>query len=160
MANYTTHFAFQIAASRADAERFIQLIEAGIALENDTPHLLGRDIEAAFRSETHGAERVFAEILGGTSFGIDCRFDAEQQKLTIFDSHGAPNLWALAQCLQRLYPDTLPMGFVYAETCDKNRVDGFGGGFFTIASDTVHNQSLAQILAAELAELGEVCRDQ
>jgi hypothetical protein len=155
MANYFTHFAFQTAATKADAERFIQLIEASDATDNETPHLLGPEIEAAFRSDTHKVEQVFTAILDDMSFGIDCRFDAEEKTLTIFDSHGAPNLWALAQRLQRLYPEKLPLGFVYTDTCDKARVDGFGGGFFTIGRDMIQNQSLAQILEAELAALGE-----
>lgn len=115
--------------------------------------VLGREIEAAFRSDTQSAEQVFTEILEDTGFGIDCLFDEQTQRLTVFDRCGSPNLWALAQCLQRLYPEKLPLGFVYSETCDKSRVDGFGGGFFTITQDTVHTESLAQILGSELAEL-------
>ena len=160
MANYHTHFAFEIAASKADAERFIQIIEAASAADDDTPHLLAPEIEAAFRSETQDAEEVFAQILGDMGFGIDCLFDAKQQKLTLFDSHGNPNLWTLAQCLQRLYPEKLPMGFVYSETCDRSRVNGFGGGFFTIAPDTINNRSLTQILEVELSKLGEAHGEQ
>jgi hypothetical protein len=153
MANYFTNFAFQIPASKADAERFVQLIEAANAIDNEAPQLLGREIEAAFRSEIQSGEQVYVEILDDMSFGIDCLFDETSQRLTIFDSDGSPNLWALAQCLQRLYPEKLPLGFVYSENCDKARVDGFGGGFFKIAPDTIYNETLAQILATELAEL-------
>jgi hypothetical protein len=153
MANHFTHFAFQIPATKAEAERFIQIIEATTAIDNDAPQLLGREIEAAFRSDTQDAELVFGGILDGMGFGIDSLFEADKQKLTIFDTDGTPNLWALAQCLQRLYPEKLPMGFVYAATCDKSRVNGFGGGFFTIASDTIHHQSLGEILETELTAL-------
>ena len=82
-------------------------------------------------------------------------FNADEQSLIIFDNDGAPNLLALAQLLQRLYPEKLPLGFVYAETCDKSRAGGFGGGFFAIGRETIVNQSLAEVLEAEIAELGE-----
>ena len=155
MANYFTSLAFKIAANHADAERFVQAIEAATALENCEKPMLAPEIEQAFRSDTQTAEEVFAGIIGDMGLGIDCLFNADDQSLIIFDNDGSPNLWALAQLLQRLYPPKLPLGFVYAETCDKSRAGGFGGGFFAISHDTIVNQSLAEVLEAEIAELGE-----
>lgn len=153
MANYYTHLSFQISASKADAERFIQLIEAASATDNDTPLLLGRDIEAAFRGDEQSAEHVFTQLLDGSAFGIDCLFNEGTQSLTIFDSDGGPNLWALAHFLQRLFPQQLPLGFVYSHACDRSRVDSFGGGLYAIGPDTIIHRSLDDFLGEVLSDL-------
>lgn len=155
MADYVTYFSVKISATQADAERLINVIAAAAAIDNSEPLLLSSDIEAAFAFANESAETVFTEIVGDMGLGIECLFNETEKSLTIYDSDGAPNLCALAQCLQRLYPDKLPLGFVYAETCDKSRRDGFGGGYFTVAHDSIANQSLAQILDGKLADLRE-----
>lgn len=153
MANYTTHLAFDIAATREDAERFIKIIEASIAIEDGQWPMLAPEIEPAFRSVRQPAEALLAEILDGTSLGIDCGFDEDHGVLGFWDSEGSPNLWAFAQCLQRLFPKKLPMGFVYSNNCDKHRPGGFGGGLFAIGADTIVHRTLDRMLEEELAQL-------
>ena len=131
MANYYTHFAFDLVADAGDAERFNQAIEeAGIADAATDDYPLD---------------------------GIRCRFDIETGTLAIFDSDGAPNLRALAKALQRFLPARLPIGFVYSCSCDKPRPDGFGGGLFAIGAETIVHRDLGELLAEEIIELGENC---
>lgn len=133
MANYYNHLAFDLAADAGDAERFNRAIaEAGIA-------------DAATGDDDEQLD------------GIGCRFDIETGTLAIFDSDGAPNLWALAKALQRLFPARLPIGFVYSCSCDKPRADGFGGGLFAIGAETIVHRDLGELLAEEIAELEEIC---
>jgi hypothetical protein len=157
MANYFVHLGFEIPASPGDTDRFIQLIEAITCLQNGENALLAPEIEPAFRSDTPTAESVLVDIISDLDFGIECRFDPDRGTMLIWDNDGSPHLWALAQCLQRLYPDQLPLGFVYSETCDKPRANGFGGGYFAISKDSIINRSLAQSLSDEMAELGGPC---
>ena len=131
MANYYTHLAFEIPATSADAERFSKVIE-----------------ETAVGTEDAGDEDERLE-------GIACRLDQDSGTLAIFDSDGAPNLWALATTLQRLFPEKLPLGFVYSCSCDKPRSDGFGGGLFAVGSDNIVQRDLGELLAEEIADLSE-----
>lgn len=132
MANYYTNLAFDLVADAHDAERFNRAIEeAGIA-----------------DADTNDDDRLD---------GIGCRFDTETGTLAIFDSDGAPNLWALAKALQRLLPARLPIGFVYSCSCDKPRPDGFGGGLFAIGAETIVHRDLGELLAEEITEFGEGC---
>ena len=131
MANYYTHLAFQIPATSSDAERFNKAIE-----------------EAAVGMGDAGAEDESLE-------GIACRFDRDSGTLAIFDSDGAPNLWALAKTLQRLFPEKLPLGFVYSCSCDKPRSDGFGGGLFAVGCETIVQRDLGKLLAEEITDLTE-----
>ncbi len=159
MANYYTSLAFKIAANRKDADQFIALIAAVATTQDGTIEALTPDLETAFASDLMSPAALLSDLTGG-DFGINCHFDETSQSLTIFDSDGAPNLWALAQSLQRLYPAKLPLGFAYAETCDKQRAGGFGGGIFVIASDSIFNETLAQRLEEELTELSEPSDDK
>ena len=132
MANYYTHLAFDLLADAGEAERISRAIEeAGIA-------------DAA----TGGDDQLD---------GIGCRFDTATCRLAIFDRDGAPNLWALAKALQRLLPTRLPIGFVYSCSCDKARLDGFGGGLFVVGEETIVHRELGALLAEAIAELGEAC---
>ncbi len=131
MANYYTHLAFEIPATSADAERFNKAIE-----------------EAAVGTGDAGDDDERLE-------GIACRFDRDSGTLAIFDSDGAPNLWALAKTLQQLFPEKLPLGFVYSCSCDKSRSDGFGGGLFALGSENIVQRDLGELLAEEIADLTE-----
>ena len=133
MANYFTHLAFEIPATAEDAERFSQAIEdAAILVENSN----GTDNEDELE-------------------GIACRFDQKSGTLAIFDTDGAPNLWALAKALQSLFPEKLPLGFVYSCSCDKPRMDGFGGGLFAVGSESIVHRDLGELLAEEISDLSE-----
>ncbi|MDP3674645.1 MAG: hypothetical protein Q8R44_06070 [Novosphingobium sp.] len=131
MANYYTHLAFEIPATSDDAERFNEAIAAATVAGNS-----GADDNDAME-------------------GIGCRFDQDSGTLAIFDSDGAPNLWALATSLQRLFPEKLPLGFVYSCSCDKPRSDGFGGGLFAVGSENIVQCDLSELLAEEIADLTE-----
>ena len=131
MANYYTHLAFEIPATSDDAERFNEAIAAATVAGNS-----GADDNDAME-------------------GIGCRFDQDGGTLAIFDSDGAPNPWALAKTLQRLFPEKLPFGFVYSCSCDKPRTDGFGGGLFAVGSDSIVHRDLGKLLADEIADLTE-----
>ena len=133
MANYYTHLAFDLAADAPDAERFKLAIEEADVVGTNT-----------------GDEDDRLD-------GIGCRFDTETRTLAIFDSDGAPNLWALANTLQHIFPARLPIGFVYSRSCDKPRSDGFGGGFFAIGAKTIIHRELGDLLAEAIAELEETC---
>lgn len=130
MANYFTHLAFEIPATSADAERFNEAIAAASVAGNNADD----DDELA---------------------GVACRFDQDSGALAIFDSDGAPNLWALAKTLQRLFPEKLPLGFAYSCSCDKPRSDGFGGGLFAVGSENIVQRDLGELLAEEIADLTE-----
>ena len=130
MANYYTHCTFDLVADAHDAERFSRAIEqAGIA-------------DAAIDDDDQ-------------LDGIECRFDTATRRLAIFDSDGAPNLWALAKALQRLLPARLPIGFFYSCSCDKLRADGFGGGLFAIGVESIVQRDLGELLAEQITEPGE-----
>ena len=131
MANYYTHLAFEIPATSADAWRFSKAIE-----------------DAAVGTGDAGDEDERLE-------GIACRFDQDSDTLAIFDSDGAPNLWALATALQRLFHEKLPLGFIYSSSCDKPRSDGFGGGLFAVGSDSIVQRDLGELLAEEISDLSE-----
>ena len=134
MANYFTHLAFDIPATAEDAARFNQAIE-----------------EAALVG-SYGAADDDDEL-----DGIACRFDSDRGTLAIFDSDGSPGLSALAKTLQSLFPDKLPLGFVYSCSCDKARPGGFGGGLIAIGADHIVERGLSELLAGELADLKETC---
>lgn len=134
MANYYTHLAFNIPATAEDAERFAQAIEQAALIDAYSD----ADID---------------EVLGG----IACRFDSGSGTLAIFDSDGGPTLWALAKTLQDLFPEKLPLGFVYSCTCDKARAGGFGGGLFVVGVDTIVERGLSELLAGELTAMEESC---
>jgi hypothetical protein len=155
MASSRTHLAFNIAATRDDAERFIKVIEAAVAIDLGHTPRLAPEIEPAFRASAQSADATFAEILGGIGLGIDCRFDENHGVLGFYDSDGRPNLCAFAQCLQRLYPGKLPMGFVYSTQCDTHRPSGFGGGLFAITVAAIVHRTLDQLLMAEPTLLRE-----
>jgi hypothetical protein len=159
MTNYHTNFAFKIAATWHDAERLIEVIRCAADLDNGEQLQLGRDIVDAFREERKRPEDVFMAIVDDRSVGFECLFSEEDQSLIIFDTDGSPNLWALATCLQRLFPKKLPLGFVYSDTCDKSRPDGFGGGYFTIKHEGVGNSTLSQILDHVLTAAAEADDD-
>jgi hypothetical protein len=133
MANYCTHLAFEVTADAGEAERFNRVLEeAGVAGAG-----IGEDDDQLD--------------------GVACRLDSETGRLAICDSDGAPNLWALAKALQRLLPARMPFGFVYSCSCDKARCDGFGGGLFAIGAETIVHRDLGELLAEEIAGLGEIC---
>ena len=131
MANYYTHLAFEVSATSADAERFSKAIEEA-AIDGGNASDEGESLE-----------------------GVACRFDQESGTLVIFDPDGAPNLWALANALQRLFPEKLPLGFTYSCSCDKPRTDGFGGGLFAVGSEDIVQRDLGDLLAEEIADLPE-----
>ena len=131
MANYYTHLAFEIPATSSDAERFSKAIE-----------------EAAVGAGDAGDEDEGLD-------GVACRFDRDSGTLAIFDSDGAPNLWALAKTFQRLFPEKLPLGFVYSCSSDKPRSDGYGGGLFAVGCETIVQRDLGELLAEEIADLTE-----
>ena len=131
MANYYTHLAFDIPATAEDATRFSQEIE-----------------EAALVAGYDSGDNDAMER-------IACRFDKESETLAIFDTDGAPNLWALAKTLQRLFPEKLPLGFAYSCSCDKPRSDGFGGGLFAVGSENIVQRDLGELLAEEISDLSE-----
>ena len=133
MANYFTHLAFEIPATADEAESFSKVIEdAAVAADNSN----GTDNE-------------------DEPEGIACRFDKESETLAIFDTDGAPNPWALAKTLQRLFPEKLPLGFAYSCSCDKPRSDGFGGGLFAVGSENIVQRDLGELLAEEISDLSE-----
>lgn len=161
MADYFTKFAFAVSATRADAERFTMLIEAMTTLEESGAATLPPEIEDAFAdSPVSGATIIAAIFADEGDFGIDCLFDEHSQTLTIFDDTGSPALWPLARCLQRLFPDKLPLGFVYADTCSKHRAGGFGGGLFAIARNCIIHKTLDQLLAEEIDDLTGANNDE
>ena len=131
MANYFTHLAFEIPATAEAAAGFSQDIE-----------------EAALVAGYGSGDNDAME-------GIACRFDKESETLAIFDTDGAPNLWALAKTLQRLFPEKLPLGFAYSCSCDKPRSDGFGGGLFAVGSENIVQRDLGELLAEEISDLSE-----
>ena len=131
MANYFTHLAFEIPATSDDAERFNEAIAAATLAGNS-----GADDDDELE-------------------GIACRFDQDSGTLAIFDADGAPNLWALAKTIQRLFPEKLPLGFAYSCSCDKPRSDGFGGGLFAVGSENIVQRDLGELLAEEISDLSE-----
>ena len=131
MANYFTHLAFEIPATAEAAARFSQEIE-----------------EAALVAGYGSGDNDAME-------GIACRFDQDSETLAIYDTDGAPNLWALAKTLQRLFPEKLPLGFAYSCSCDKPRSDGFGGGLFAVGSENIVQRDLGELLAEEISDLSE-----
>ena len=155
MANYFTHISFKLAVTREEAEQLVSVIASAASIEDGNGPMLAPEIEKAFRTDSQSPDQNFCEIMDDLIFGIECIYNETSSTLTIFDSDGAPNLSALGQCLQRLYPEKLPLGFVYADTCDKARAGGFGGGYFVITGDTISQQTLAHMLDNDLTALAE-----
>lgn len=154
MADYFTHLAFAIPATRADAERFIMVIEAASAHEQGAQITLPPEIDDAFATPTaNGSSTIVAMFGDDTNFGINSQYDARAQTLTIYDHSGSPALWLLADCLQRLFPAKLPLGFTYANSCSKHRPGEFGGGYFAIGAEDIVHHTLEQALADELTSL-------
>jgi hypothetical protein len=155
MANDYTHFAFVLDASAADNALLDQHIRAINDIEDhDETEPLPAELDILFRTDLKSGRAAIADILDDMSFGFQTDFVKQSDDLTFYADDGSPNLRALAQFLHKLFPSKLPMGFVYSETGDKARPDGFGGGLFVICSDTVVQRSLPEILAEELEELG------
>lgn len=156
MADTFTRVGFTIPAVRLDAERFIMLIDALATLAESGAATLPPEIEQAFASATaSGASNLAALFANEVSFGMDCLFDARTKTLSIFDQEGSPALWPLAQCLQQLFPEKLPLGFVYANTNAEGmrRAGGSAGGIFAINRDTIIHKTFDQVLDAEINDL-------
>ena len=61
-------------------------------------------------------------------------------------------VYYLALLIQHLAPSALPMGFTFASTCTKPRLDAYDGGYVLITADAVEVKSASDQLAERLSE--------
>lgn len=84
--------------------------------------------------------------------GVTWRHDVDAGQLVISDEADSPQLYAVCELVQRLFPASLPVAFEYACTANKKVLDGYGGGAILITADgveEVHTSAVLEDLCAK-----------
>ena len=76
------------------------------------------------------------------SFGIS-RCVVVSDGLTLYGDNAEP--WNIAELIRRTCPSILPYGFEWSVTCDKPRLDHFGGGYFVMTKDSIAGGSTTSL---------------
>jgi hypothetical protein len=151
MSDFAIKFFIAFPCSDIAAERFyalhsyLQADDASAQLEPTT----AAQLQA---SGDKTPEAALAEILStGESLGVDCSYDSASQHLHIWSTDPTPDLHGLSVVLQRLYPEYLPIGFEWAYTCSRPRLDAYGGGYMVIHAHGIVQNSTHDLMISDLA---------
>jgi hypothetical protein len=145
MANYYTHFSFQFPTTPEEYDNFLEVIS--IDFEDPEPPTLPRFLSDRFADVNQLKQVLFDDAY--PDFGISYE-QPTTETLGIYDYGGCPDLEAIAKLVQLCCPSNLPLGFEWSNTCDKQRPDGFGGGWIAIFPDRIESENTATGLAVAL----------
>lgn len=137
MANYETRFALAISTPTKEEklwwDHVVELISTVSDYEN------ADDMKSRVTGEDLEIYNALTDENGNFSWGID--LSAVLGPATWFDdSDGEPNLDALAKLLQLFLKKFQPknmISFLWAATCSKPRLDGFGGGVCAVTAEDI-----------------------
>ena len=153
MSDFAIKFFIAFPCSAADAARFFAVRCYLIAQQNGDAALLEPSAAALLQDErSDPPETYLAELLStGEGLGVDCSYDVASQHLHIWSIDPTPDLHALSVMLQRLYPEYLPIGFEWAYTCSRPRLDAYGGGYMVIHAHGIVQNSTHDLMISDLA---------
>ena len=167
MANTYIQAAFAVTMSAADAALLGKAEEAIDVLDlhdgdSDDPALtaafaaLGDGFAAVFPPQDGDPFASFIALFDDPDFAylnaeISFGEADDDGNVTAFISGAQINVDNIAQLLFHCAKSALPCGFQYAWTCDKLRIDEFGGGAVAITEAGVEYFSTSEILAKALA---------
>lgn len=152
MSDFAIKFFIAFPCSAADAARFFAVRCYLIAQQNGDAALLGPSPAALLQDErSDPPETSLAELLStGEGLGVDCSYDSTSQHLHIWSTEPRPDLHALSVVLQRLSPEYLPIGFEWAYTCSRPRLDAYGGGYMLIRAHDIVQHNTHDLLLRDL----------
>ncbi len=81
------------------------------------------------------------------SLGATFDFNHKAGTVHVYDDAGSPDLEAIAKVIQ--LAGIYQVGFTWAETCDKARLDAFGGGYCLILPKKIRRGNVQTLLEAE-----------
>jgi hypothetical protein len=169
MEDYWKHLSFNISCSEADANLFLETIEA-LAEISDIDYdpiscrlpisdeLLKRCPALPLPNDFPDQWLNWSGLLDGIDdydnlvLGVDIRYNAETNELWIHEDCGYADIHALALLIQRLLPSALPIGFEWSLDCSKPRLDAYGGGWCLITKDQIRFENTGCQLHAAMLE--------
>lgn len=84
---------------------------------------------------------------------LSIRADADAKHPFAFISGHEADVHALASLIQKVCKSALPFGFQWAEVCDKDRPDAFGGGYYVITDDEIFGGPTRRLMEETLQTL-------
>lgn len=148
MTDYYTHFAVQIVITDDKQLEFWRSASADLS-EPDAPEGLHEREEFA---KMYG-DKLLEDWTDNGSLGLalslheDARLPVPLVHITDADGHGnLEQVGLLIQAFLCEFAIDAPAAFTYAETCNKHRVEGFGGGWVRVTrEDVVVEDALSQM---------------
>lgn len=145
MANYYTNLAFSFTAPPSQAANLEALVGLDFDVDDtEVPEFLAgqfTDMEALAHAIFSDPDYPF--------FSAD--FDVEADGTVRVTAWEAPDVDAIAKAIQLTCSRALPVGFQWANSCDKHRDDAFSGGWCAIHADQIIYGSTHQELQKALA---------
>jgi hypothetical protein len=137
MTDYYTHFTVQLEIKRKEHLKFWLTASADLS-ESEAPK--GKKERAAF-AKKYG-DKLLEDWTDNGSLGLELEVAecCHTPRVHIQDIDGHGNLeqaGLLIQAFLRKFDIAAPAAFTYAETCDKHRVEGFGGGWVRVTREEV-----------------------
>ena len=153
MSDFAIKFFIAFPCSAKAAARFCGLTNYLTAHADGEPALLEPAVATRLQSGSADTpeDNLAALLSTGDGLGVDCRYDSASQHLHIWSEGPTPDLHALSVLLQRLYPECLPIGFEWAYTCSRPRLDAFGGGYMVIRAHDIVQTSTHDLMLRDLS---------
>jgi len=159
MSDFAVKLFIAFPCSHLAAERFYAL-HAYLQAE-DACALLEPAVAAQLQAgSAETPEAALAALLSTCEgLGVACSYDSARQHFHIWSTDPTPDLHALSVLLQRLYPECLPIGFEWAYTCSRPRLDAYGGGYMVIYAHDIVQRATHDLLLRDLGapHYGSTC---
>jgi len=174
MANYYLQTVFTIPVMPEEAALLKECFAASVDLSSDLAELPAEGMEAietyyASRSEAFKTtfpkksyeEDPFATFLDLWSDPDFPEFDADlsirdnpdgEGQVAFISGHEV-DVSALASLIQKVCKSALPFGFQWAEVCDKDRPNGFAGGYYIVTDKEIFGGSTRWLMKETLQTL-------
>lgn len=155
MANYYTNIAFDLRVTPAEADRLRLIFGADFESED----WFSPELEKLFGTDREGAiKRLEFRDHDYPYFSVDVDVEpqpADDGKVRVMvTAYEGPDLEALANALQLVLDETLPVGFEWSNHCDRHRPGAFGGGWCAVFKDRIEWEQTGTRL--EMALKGEI----
>jgi len=142
MANYYTHISFMFKATADEAAMF--------------EDYANRDWGEPQQDIPESQNDIFGDVeIKDLPLGVDVVVSTAHTPynrfIYVFDTDGQPNIARVAKLIQHCCPSSLPMGFTFAETCDKPRPNAFSGGAWAVFKDRIECECAVSTLDQMLA---------
>ena len=151
MADYYTKLSFTFDVSATEGN----YLASALAHEWDDEDLaIDPSLAPVFTNRQQFIELIFADQHDDPYFNLD-EFSVENGVAWIAACE-CPNIEAIATLIQHICRESLkarPIGFEWANDCNKLRADAFGGGWCLIEADSIEWGSTSQALRSALASV-------